>query len=257
MLFQRIYPAHRGAVPVGGSTLVSLALHGALLGGVAWYMGGVSQVHQTVTEGMIFLAPPPTPPAGPQVVAERISFAQLPAPEGLGDAFGSDVGSLARPVEGAAGQTAGRAAEDDAGLLASRELPNIFAERADSIYLSSQVDNPVAFDARSAAPMYPDSLRLAGIEGAVTAQFVVDTTGRVEAGTFVLLESSHGRFTQSVREALPHMLFRPAELNGRKIKQLVQLPFVFRIERERRALPPADSARRVVMQGPPDSGAIP
>ena len=109
-------------------------------------------------------------------------------------------------------------------------LPNVFSARADSVYLSSQVDNPAAFDSRSAAPVYPDSLRVAGVEGSVTAQFVVDTTGRVDVSSFVLLESTHGRFTQSVRQALPQMLFRPAELNGRKRRQLVQLPFLFKLQ---------------------------
>ena len=81
-----------------------------------------------------------------------------------------------------------------------------------------------------AAPVYPDSLRRAGVEGSVTVQFVVDTMGHIEIPSFVLLESSHGRFTESVRAALPRMLFRPAELRGQKIKQLVQIPFVFRIQ---------------------------
>ena len=106
----------------------------------------------------------------------------------------------------------------------------LFDTPADSVFLASQVDNPVAYDSRSAAPAYPDSLRRVGLEGQVTAQFVVDTTGRVEVASFVLLESTHGRFTESVRQALPGMLFRPAEVNGRKIKQLVQLPFVFKIQ---------------------------
>jgi len=241
MLFQRVYATEKGVLPLSGSTLVSLALHGALLGVAAWYMGGVEQMHEAVSRGIIFFAPPPTAQAGPSTVTERISFAELRAPDGFGDALGSEVGSSAAPQDDGAGDIAGSALEEAAGLLASFDVPNIFSRAADSIYLESQVDNPVAFDDRSMAPMYPDSLRIAGIEGAVMAQFVVDTTGRVELASFVLLESSHGRFTESVRDALPRMLFRPAEINGRKIKQLVQLPFVFRLEPQRTALnPPLD-----------------
>lgn len=254
MLFQRVYPAHRSTMPLGGSMLVSLGLHGAVLLGAAWYMGGVEQMHKAVTEGMIFFAPPPTATAGPQTTTERISFTDLRAPEGPGDALGSEVGSLGEPDEESDADLAGRALEEAAGLLASQELPNIFARYADSVYLSSQVDNPVAFDSRSAAPTYPDSLRMAGVEGAVMAQFVVDTTGRVDIASFVLLESSHGRFTESVRRALPGMLFRPAEINGRKIKQLVQLPFVFRLERTASAgqLPPEGAPpRNVNLPHPP------
>ena len=111
----------------------------------------------------------------------------------------------------------------------SQSVPSIFDVPADEVYLASQVDNPVAYDPNSAAPAYPDSLRRNGIEGQVTAQFVVDTMGRIDMNSFVLLESTHGRFTESVREALPRMLFRPAEISGHKIRQLVQIPFVFKI----------------------------
>jgi protein TonB len=77
------------------------------------------------------------------------------------------------------------------------------------------------------APKYPDSLRTARVEGQVLAQFVVDTTGRVELGTFKVLKSSHSLFTQAVRDALTTMQFTPAEVGGAKVRQLVQRPFVF------------------------------
>jgi protein TonB len=76
-------------------------------------------------------------------------------------------------------------------------------------------------------PKYPDELRAAKLEGQVLAQFVVDTTGHVEPATFKVLLSSHALFTQAVRDALPGMQFLPAEVGGRKVRQLVQQPFVF------------------------------
>lgn len=230
MLFQRMIARQRAPSPFQGSTLVSIGLHTALIGVVGWHFGGgPALIHDTIAEGIVFLAPPPTQSAGPGTKVERLTFTNLPGPEGMGDILGSDAGSRARPVERATGSQAGTPQAGQKGSE-SQELPNIFAARADSIYLSSQVDNPAAFDERSGAPVYPDSLRTAGVEGAVTAQFVIDTTGRVDVASFVLLESTHGRFTQSVREALPRMLFRPAELNGHKIKQLVQLPFIFKLQ---------------------------
>jgi protein TonB len=72
-------------------------------------------------------------------------------------------------------------------------------------------------------------LKAGGIEGEVLAQFVVDTTGRAEAGTFKVLKSSHELFTVAVRNALPSMRFLTAEVGGRKVKQLVQQPFTFAI----------------------------
>jgi hypothetical protein len=44
-----------------------------------------------------------------------------------------------------------------------------------------------------------------------------------------VLRSSHALFGDAVRSALPDMRFTPAEVNGRKVKQLVQQPFAFAI----------------------------
>ena len=46
----------------------------------------------------------------------------------------------------------------------------------------------------STQPRYPDMLRSAGVEGEVLAQFVVDTTGRAEAGSLKVLKSTHDLF---------------------------------------------------------------
>ena len=54
-------------------------------------------------------------------------------------------------------------------------------------------------------------------------------TGRVEVATFKVITSTHDLFAASVRRALPAMRFLPAEVGGRKVKQLVQQPFVFNL----------------------------
>ena len=78
---------------------------------------------------------------------------------------------------------------------------------------------------------YPDMLRSANVVGEVLAQFVVDTTGRFESGSFKVLKSSHDLFTAAVKNALPQMRFYPAEVGGRKVKQLVQQPFTFSLQK--------------------------
>ena len=79
----------------------------------------------------------------------------------------------------------------------------------------------------SPTPKYPDLLRTARIQGTVLAQFVVDSSGTPEAPTLKVLESSHDLFTNSVRAALPTMKFSPAVVEGRRVKQLVQMLFGF------------------------------
>lgn len=91
------------------------------------------------------------------------------------------------------------------------------------------VDWPVVALPGSAAPRYPSLLQSAGVDGDVRAQFVVDTLGRVEPGTVRILESSHESFSQAVRDALVRARFVPAEAGGRKVRQLVEQPFSFKL----------------------------
>src|SRR5919201_374382 len=98
---------------------------------------------------------------------------------------------------------------------------------SDQPYFEFQVEKQVAALPDNPRPRYPDMLRSANVEGEVLAQFVVDTTGRVEMNTFKVLKSSHDLFTNSVKQALTGMRFYPAEIGGRKVKQLVQQPFNF------------------------------
>lgn len=96
-----------------------------------------------------------------------------------------------------------------------------------SVYFESQVERPAAMAPGSSAPKYPADLRDAGIEGRVIAQFVVDTFGRADVATLKVLRSSHPAFTAAVQDALPTMRFIPADIGGRKVKQLVQAPLMF------------------------------
>ena len=79
------------------------------------------------------------------------------------------------------------------------------------------------------SPRYPSLLQNAGVEGDVRAQFVVDTLGRVEQGSVRILESTHDSFAQAVRDALFRARFVPAEAGGRKVRQLVEQPFSFKL----------------------------
>ena len=226
-MFQRVYgPRPRPVTILPGSTLISLGVHGTALAVAALTGAHAARIADTVSSGIIFFAPMPSASAGPNGT-EQITFSTL-AGSG-GDAALEGIADGATAVETGAGIRDGGEEAGAQPTVESQSVPSIFDVPADEVYLASQVDNPVAYDPNSAAPAYPDSLRRNGIEGEVTAQFVVDTMGRIDMNSFVLLESTHGRFTESVREALPRMLFRPAEISGHKIRQLVQIPFVFKI----------------------------
>ena len=94
-------------------------------------------------------------------------------------------------------------------------------------YFEFQVEKTVLPSPNNPTPSYPSMLQSAGVEGRVLAQFVVDTSGRADMSTFKVLESSHELFTQAVRQALPRYRFFPAEIGGKKVRQVVQQPFTF------------------------------
>jgi len=103
--------------------------------------------------------------------------------------------------------------------------------QGDQPYFDFQVEKPVVMAPGAQGPSYPDMLRTAGIEGTVLAQFVVDTTGRAEMSTYKVLKSDNDLFSNAVKNALQRMRFLPAEVGGRKVKQLVQQPFQFSLNR--------------------------
>jgi TonB family protein len=111
------------------------------------------------------------------------------------------------------------------------EVPFGPAERlvADSVFSVLEVDRMVERYDGSAAPIYPAELIAKGIEGMVQAIYVVDTAGWVDTSTIEVVVSDDPRFTQSVRDALDHMRFRPALRGGHPVRQRVQQKFRFQI----------------------------
>lgn len=96
-------------------------------------------------------------------------------------------------------------------------------------YLEFEVEKQVQTAPGSALPRYPPALKQANVEGSVLAQFVVDTSGRAEMKTFKVLKATDPGFVQAVRDVLPRMRFYPAEIGGRKVRQMVQQPFDFHL----------------------------
>ena len=97
-------------------------------------------------------------------------------------------------------------------------------------YKEFEVDKQVA-KIGGEAPEYPSSLRESGVEGQVVAQFVVGENGRYQPGSLNIINSSNSAFTAAVKDALPRMKFSAAQIGGRKVAQLVQMPFQFHLQK--------------------------
>ena len=91
---------------------------------------------------------------------------------------------------------------------------------------SSLADDPPKLLAGPAA-VYPDLLRQAGIHGRVVLEAVIDTLGRVERGSIVVVESPHPGFVASAQQSLLKSLFRPARVQGKAVRVRVRMPIDF------------------------------
>jgi TonB family protein len=99
------------------------------------------------------------------------------------------------------------------------------------VYFEYQVEKAVSPVQGNRAPRYPDILRTANVEGEVLAQFIVDENGMADSTSFTVLRSTHDLFTNAVLSTITSFRFNPAELGGRRVKQLVQMPFQFSLSK--------------------------
>jgi protein TonB len=167
----------------------------------------------------------PAPPQGFKVVPPPVSIpTNLPAID-LSKALTNENDFSGKGVAGgsADGVKGGTGKDGDTGKSAGAK------EEEHGPYMEFQVEKPVQ-KIGGEAPEYPSALKDQGIEGQVMAQFVVNENGRYEPGTLKILNSSNSAFTAAVKDALPRMRFSAAQIGGKKVKQLVQMPFQFNIK---------------------------
>ena len=77
----------------------------------------------------------------------------------------------------------------------------------------------------TAPPQYPFELRRAGVEGSVTVDFVVDSSGNVQNAHAV--KSSRPEFEAAAVEAIRAWKFDPGQKGGRAVNTHMQVPIVF------------------------------
>ncbi len=164
----------------------------------------------------------PAPPQGFKVLAPAVNIpTKLPTID-LSKALTNENDFSGKGVAGgsANGVKGGTGKEGDTGKEAG--------DTHTGPYMEFQVEKAVE-KIGGEAPEYPASLKASGVEGKVLAQFVVGENGRYEGGTLKILDSSNPAFTAAVKDALPRMRFSAAQIGGRKVAQLVQMPFQFHL----------------------------
>lgn len=93
------------------------------------------------------------------------------------------------------------------------------------------IEKDVAGKPDHPSPRYPLSMRDKGIEGEVLAEFVVQQNGEVARRSIQFLKATALDFASAVADVLPSIQFYPMEIAGCKVAALVQMPFLFGLNR--------------------------
>jgi protein TonB len=230
-MLQTLIESRATRTPSLGESMLSVVVHAGIVGALI-----VATTHATVAhvtearETAITFTPAPPPPIAPAMPTVFTTtpiakgFTVLRAPIDIPTSIPTVDVSLP-PTDPANFTGIGK----PGGLGNGLEGATGVAPSPDGVFLATQVDRPVVMLPGSAGPAYPESLRAAGIDGSVTAQFVVDSTGRVDLARLTILESQHPLFSAAVRTALARMRYLPAEAGGARVAQLVQQTFQFTV----------------------------
>ena len=220
-----------------GGALLSVALHLAIIAAVAAttvHGAGtpvpkdrIVSIHfvPPVARTPVMRPPPPSRPtlaSSPSIVEPLIPRIAVPTivPKGIPPidaAIGFSTDSITAPADRGAG-----------GSGVSRGLTFGDAATGNGAWRGNELLMHILTPAR---PRYPESLRQAQIDGHVVVRFTVDTTGRVDLSSVQIVTSTHDLFTRAVREALGNFRFKPAEVGGRRVAALAEMPFDFQIAR--------------------------
>lgn len=206
-------------------TLLSVATHAAFLGVVTLGHGPRSAQldDQKPDPQAIYYLPPPDRIPGQRSVEERITYVEMRSGDGTNDG---------QPLEGRYARAPihePKAKGGSAGPDAMMQTAVAPVTSDDSVYsVLAAVESAVRVEG-SAAPVYPPDMLAQGLEGVVHTRYIIDTTGRADSASLVVLLASNAAFESSVRAALPGMRFVGAQVQGRKVRQLVEQEFQFRI----------------------------
>ena len=209
-------PQKRGLRRNLPNSLFSLVLHGVLIYAAVQATMHSGMVAETVIDTtMVFLeeeekpeepAAPPPPPKGFQTLMAPVEIPTSIPPIDLNEKFDPRNFSGVGVEMGVATGT---------GPI---DLTQVFVEAV--------VDEPperISFP----QPDYPRILLEAGVEGTVTLEAIIDTTGHAEANSIKVISSTNRAFEAPARDAMRRALFRPGRVRGQPVRVLVHMPLRF------------------------------
>lgn len=233
-MLARLLESKKDGERPGWGALVSTIAHTVAIGAAVFATAQVRVDERATAEVLRWVTPPiarpvtaPAPAIPPRRSRERPALAATPAPLVI-----DRIDVVIPPVD----LTARTTSPDPGPLVGGIVTPGPKAVPTSGVastelFSADQVERQVYLRPGSPPPRYPNGLRAAGIEGQVVALFVVNEAGRVELPTVRFARSDNSLFEAAVRDALASMRFGAAEVGGKKVRQLVQMPFVFTLSR--------------------------
>jgi protein TonB len=208
-----------------GGGAVSFIVHSALIAGAVYATLQARREEQVerpiVTMALPRQAPPPPPAAAaPSFVRLTLRFNTLAIPTSIPTELPPPARVPFDPSD-FAGLGSGSARPWRSDTTAAHAVV-----RPEEVYAAEVLEErPVRIG--GPAPLYPELLRRARIEGHVTVECVVDTAGRTEPGSVKIVASTHPLLEQPVRDAAAAWLFQPGRMDGRAVRVRVRVPLNF------------------------------
>jgi protein TonB len=197
----------------------------ALIAGVAWW-GEINRppsLHRPTekppTEKPFTYEPDPPVPVDLTVVAEKPVEESIARPELQDTPMKPTVDAIVQEIE----------PPHPVVNVKMNTIPTVGAGVGIHAFEPSQLDQgPVPL--YQARPIYPQSMRVAGITGEALVDFIVDPNGRVRNA--VAARSTQREFEEPACSAVSKWKFKPGRKGGRAVFVHMQVPIVFSLSEE-------------------------
>ena len=231
-MFENLIESKQKGTRTIGQTILSVLVHVGLIFGAVEATRGMAETikNRPIDTTMVFLKPPPPPPPPPDQPPPDVIVSQNPPPKGFQTVVApTDIPKDIPPIDlnekpFDPKDFTGKGVEGGVGTGVVGGTGPVTGE----VFLEAQLDDPVQAISIP-TPRYPPVLQSAGIAGAVDLQYVVDTTGHTEPGSFKVLKTTHPAFVEPAKEAILKGVFKPAKFKGQAVRQLVQQRISFKV----------------------------
>ena len=180
------------SAPVSSSAMISVVTHALVIGAAIVSTNRPANIEADWIENRAYYLPPPNRVPAQEGARETIRYVEL-APEGVGAGFGKIGVGAERPEIKETSESTGDLGRD---LTSTEAAPKLAGE--DSVFSQLEVDSIVARYPGSASPAYPVEMLKQGMQGSVTTQYVVDTTGFADTTSLKIMRTTHPEFADDL-----------------------------------------------------------